>query len=56
MGGERDWALADRAKRELEHLDDNVGDRIIDKPDGIVCELYGLTDEEIEIVEGAVGQ
>lgn len=39
MGDEWDWVLADRAKRELENLDNIVQDRIIDRPDEVVCGL-----------------
>jgi type II restriction/modification system DNA methylase subunit YeeA len=41
------------AKERAEELDEQI-ERTDDLVDEIVYELYGLTDEEIEIVEAAV--
>jgi len=41
-------ARAEELDAKIEHTDDLI--------DEIVYELYGLTDEEIEIVEEAVGE
>ena len=42
------------AKERAAELDEQI-ERTDELIDEIVYELYGLTDEEIEIVEGAVG-
>lgn len=53
MGGDWDWVLADRAKRELEKLDEYAQDRIIDKLDEIVNDEWRDPLEYLEPLEGA---
>lgn len=51
--GKWDWHLADRAKRELENLDQYNQDRIIDKLDEIVSNQWRDPPEFLEPLEGA---
>lgn len=53
MGGEWDWVLADRAKRELENLDSVARGRIIDKLDEIVNDEWRDPPDYLEPLEGA---
>lgn len=53
MADDWDWVLADRAKREIEKLDEYAQDRIIEKLDEIVSNEWRDPPDFLKPLEGA---